>query len=65
MTPEQHAIYQATYSQALNMTLTRSASPEAAVREASDLAALAIKLYPADDQPAKRGPGRPPKEVQA
>lgn len=71
MTPEQHAVYLATYTRALDAHLMRSASMNAAVQEASLLAKAAVDLYPksaepsakpAGDEPVKRGPGRPPKE---
>lgn len=65
MTAEQHAVYLSTYSGVLGLTLARAPDMEAAVKEASRLAELAVNLYPAGDAPAKRGPGRPPKEVQA
>jgi hypothetical protein len=64
MTPEQHSIYLETYRAALSISLNRAPDLSTAVTEASKLAALAVEQYPAGE-PAKRGPGRPPKEVQA
>lgn len=76
MTPEQHAIYHTTYAAALNMLLGRCSDACDAVQQAAKFAKLAVDLYPVTtntrvvpvigsytpEEPAKRGPGRPPKE---
>lgn len=63
MTPEQHQIYHTTYSAALAQLLGRCSDANDAVKQASQFAKLSVGLYPTESaEPAKRGPGRPPKE---
>lgn len=71
MTPEQHAVYLATYVRALDLLIARAPLPADAVKDASLLAKAAADVYPQERTPEpsrpsdsshKRGPGRPPKE---
>lgn len=60
MTPQDN-IYALTYQRVLERALSYAPSHEEAVKQASEAAAKAVSLYPVTE-PAKRGPGRPPKE---
>lgn len=56
MSPEQHQIYMATYTQTLPLLLTRANAMHEAIQQASELALGAVKQYPTElPVPTSRG----------